>query len=263
MTVVGCWADLVPRLLSSLVMVTLGGAALYTGGIILAILMSAVCAVMIWEVIGLLAPQRGKRPVVVAILFGVVFFVATWASVQVAAVVGLFAVLAVRLSFVPNYSVFAPYCALIYAGALGVFELRVQAGLGTVIWLITIVVITDLAGYFVGRLIGGAKIWPSVSPKKTWSGTVAGWICVALAGLLFLFFFQDAHWMVLPISIFLSAVSQAGDMLESHLKRLAGVKDSSQFIPGHGGFLDRFDGMIAVAAAGIALQLLISPTLGF
>ena len=74
MTVVGCWADLVPRLLSSLVMVTLGGAALYTGGIILAILMSAVCAVMIWEVIGLLAPQRGKRPVVLAILFGVVFF---------------------------------------------------------------------------------------------------------------------------------------------------------------------------------------------
>ena len=108
------------------------------------------------------------------------------------------------------------------------------------------VVISDVAGYFAGRMLGGPKFWPRVSPKKTWSGTVAGWVAAALIGLLFRSFTNagpDLPW----ISVALSLASQMGDIAESALKRKMGVKDSSALIPGHGGLFDRFDGLLGAA----------------
>jgi phosphatidate cytidylyltransferase len=132
-----------------------------------------------------------------------------------------------------------------------------------VIWLISLVIITDLAGYFAGRLLGGPKFWASISPNKTWSGTVAGWLGSGCVGGIFISQLEGVHWGIVPLSILLSIVSQCGDILESHLKRQAGVKDSSSLIPGHGGFLDRFDGMIAAAAVIFALQMFLSPSIRF
>ena len=116
----------------------------------------------------------------------------------------------------------------------------------TLVWLVLVVIATDVAGYFAGRFIGGPKFWPRVSPKKTWSGTLGGWFAAMLIGLVFLTFTnagKDLPW----ISMLLSLASQMGDVAESAIKRRMGVKDSSSLLPGHGGLLDRFDGLLGAA----------------
>ncbi len=105
---------------------------------------------------------------------------------------------------------------------------------------------TDIGGYFAGRMFGGPKIWPKVSPKKTWSGTVAGWIAAAAISVPFVT--QTATgWELLGIAVAISMASQLGDVSESAIKRRVGVKDSSNLIPGHGGLLDRFDSMLGAS----------------
>ena len=99
---------------------------------------------------------------------------------------------------------------------------------------------------FAGRIFGGPKFWPRFSPKKTWSGTVAGWIAAAGIGLIFLRI-STAGIDLLWISALLAFASQLGDIAESAIKRQAGVKDSSNLIPGHGGLMDRFDGLLGAA----------------
>jgi phosphatidate cytidylyltransferase len=106
--------------------------------------------------------------------------------------------------------------------------------------------LSDVGGYVAGRIIGGVKFWPSISPKKTWSGTIAGWILTALLGF-FLVQSSGEEWMV-AVAVAVAFGAQLGDIAESWIKRRVGVKDSSNLIPGHGGFLDRFDGFIGGAA---------------
>ena len=121
-------------------------------------------------------------------------------------------------------------------------------GIAWTIWLIALVVATDVAGYFAGKMIGGPKFWPAISPKKTWSGTVAGWGAAALVGVVAIPVLGAGVGLIV-LSIMLSFASQLGDIFESFVKRKTGVKDSSALIPGHGGVWDRFDGMMAAAAA--------------
>jgi phosphatidate cytidylyltransferase len=115
-----------------------------------------------------------------------------------------------------------------------------------------------VAGYFAGKIIGGPKFWPAVSPKKTWSGTSAGWVGAALVGVGFVIW-GGGGIMLVRISVLVSMASQAGDIVESALKRRTGVKDSSALIPGHGGFFDRFDGMMGAAAFLLLLGLIYVP----
>ena len=110
----------------------------------------------------------------------------------------------------------------------------------------TVVIATDVFGYFAGRTFGGPKFWPSISPKKTWSGTSAGWIAAGVVGFIFALF-TDAGWSIVWVSMVLSFASQMGDIAESALKRRMKVKDSSTLIPGHGGPLDRFDALLGAA----------------
>ena len=111
-----------------------------------------------------------------------------------------------------------------------------------------LVVINDIAAFFVGKTVGGAKLAPSISPNKTWSGSIGGFcITLAISGL-FLWHIDSA----IPLSVmvfigFLIIVAQLGDLLESWVKRQYGVKDSGSIIPGHGGLLDRLDSLIAVS----------------
>ena len=130
-------------------------------------------------------------------------------------------------------------------------------GLSWMVWLISLVVATDVAGYFAGRLIGGPKFWPTVSPKKTWAGTSAGWITGGLVGAVFAYN-SGAMLLIVSISFVLAFASQMGDIAESAVKRKMGVKDSSMLIPGHGGVFDRFDGFM-----GAALMMLPLNYLGF
>lgn len=121
-----------------------------------------------------------------------------------------------------------------------------------------VVWVTDVAGYFVGRALGGPKLMQSVSPKKTWSGALGGLAGALIVGVLFHFYvpgFSSGWAWVFALA--LSVASQAGDLFESSIKRLFNCKDSSKLIPGHGGFLDRVDGLIT-ASLLMGIILLVS-----
>jgi phosphatidate cytidylyltransferase len=150
---------------------------------------------------------------------------------------------------------------LAYAGVLliGPILLRNDAALGLVaiLFLFAIVWVTDIAAYFAGRALGGPKLWPAVSPKKTWSGAIGGTLGAVAAGLIVV---KAAGLAIAPklvlVAVALSVASQAGDLLESAVKRHFGAKDASQLIPGHGGLMDRLDGFLTAVAAAVMVGLL-------
>lgn len=141
---------------------------------------------------------------------------------------------------------------LAYAGlpAVSLIWLRNQPdGFALVMWTMGLVWATDILAYFAGRAIGGPKIWPAISPNKTWAGLLGG---MAGAGAFSVLFAHFAGWpQALPVMALLGAglavVAQAGDFFESWLKRRAGVKDSGTLLRAHGGIMDRVDGLVPVA----------------
>lgn len=154
-------------------------------------------------------------------------------------------------------------CGVAYALAFALVTpaLRDLAGIGLalILWSFAVVWLTDIAAYFTGRKLGGPKLMPAVSPKKTWSGAVGGALAGMIGGYLVWRLMPalqgvTAAGPVVAASLAGSIVSQAGDLFESSLKRRFDAKDSSKLIPGHGGFLDRLDGYWAVLVlAGFAL----------
>jgi phosphatidate cytidylyltransferase len=145
---------------------------------------------------------------------------------------------------------------LCYASAALVASVEVRLdqiwGFAALMLILLIVWATDIGGYFAGRALGGPKLWPRVSPKKTWAGAIGGFI--ASLGVATGFAALDLGRMIplLLLAAALSIVSQLGDLFESAVKRRFGVKDSSHIIPGHGGLLDRLDGFVfAVVAAAL------------
>jgi phosphatidate cytidylyltransferase len=148
---------------------------------------------------------------------------------------------------------------ILYSG-LALFSLLVlregSNGLLVAFFLLFVVWATDIFAYFTGRALGGPKLWPRVSPKKTWSGAVGGLVLATVfgAGVAFVANAQDLMlWALLAAG--LSVVSQAGDLLESAIKRRFDVKDSSKLIPGHGGIMDRIDGLVAAAIFAVLIGL--------
>lgn len=142
--------------------------------------------------------------------------------------------------------------------ALGWLREDQPLGLLAVALVLSVVVMTDTAAYFSGRLIGGPKLWPAVSPKKTWAGLIGGVTAAALTGVLFPYVTGSgaSAWLGF-LGLILGLVAQAGDLAESALKRHYGLKDASDLIPGHGGFMDRMDGVVtaSVFAALVALAI--------
>jgi phosphatidate cytidylyltransferase len=126
-------------------------------------------------------------------------------------------------------------------------------GFEAIIYLFIVVWSTDTGAFFAGRFIGGPKLAPSISPKKTWAGLAGGTVVAGVAGILFAVWFgQTSLYAILFLSLGLALISQLGDLGESAIKRYFGVKDFSSFIPGHGGVLDRLDGLV-FAAIGAGL----------
>ena len=136
--------------------------------------------------------------------------------------------------------------ALVAALSLLWIRDRAEDGIALVMWVFIIVWTTDIGAYFTGRAIGGPKLAPSVSPNKTWAGFYGGVVAAALfAGGWALL--TGLHWLVLLLAPMFSVAAQGGDLFESWMKRRAGIKDSGNLLPGHGGVFDRLDGLLPVA----------------
>lgn len=255
------FADLRPRLISALVMAAVGATALWAGGYVFAALVLVVTGLMAWELHRLTLPetpfgQAEAHGVIAAILVAV--FSYTWGGwVSISALVLAAILMALRIPeggrIRRDRRIFGGYLAMILLAGHGLIELRDTLGALWVLWLVAVVIASDVAGYFAGRLIGGPKFWPAVSPKKTWSGTVAGWVLAGVVGWFFARTLGASLQGLVVISMVLAFAGQMGDIVESAMKRRKGVKDSSALIPGHGGVLDRFDALIAVVVLDLLL----------
>jgi phosphatidate cytidylyltransferase len=130
-------------------------------------------------------------------------------------------------------------------------------GRAAIFWLFASIWATDSAAYFGGRLIGGAKLWPAVSPGKTWAGAISGTIAGIAAGFCVLAAEGIAlKPMHLVVGLLIVVAAQFGDLLESAIKRRFGVKDSSHLIPGHGGVMDRCDSLVAASAVALLFGII-------
>jgi phosphatidate cytidylyltransferase len=129
-------------------------------------------------------------------------------------------------------------------------------GFAALILILLVVWVTDIGGYFAGRGIGGPKLWPRVSPKKTWAGAIGGFAASLVIAFGFAAFGLGKTGPLLLLGAVLSIVSQLGDLFESAVKRRFGVKDSSHLIPGHGGLLDRLDGFVAAVVVAAIFGIL-------
>ena len=150
--------------------------------------------------------------------------------------------------------------AILYtlAAVLALLWLRHQPSSGreTILWIVACIWATDIGAFVVGRAAGGAKLAPRISPGKTWSGLIGGMTWAAVASAAVGYAVGLGHTMTLAaIGAGLAIVGQLGDLLESAAKRAAGVKDSGTLIPGHGGLLDRVDGLMAVLVVVALLRL--------
>lgn len=237
------WDDLMPRILSAIGMLVVGVFAIMQGGLVFTLLLAAISGLMVWELVRMLQPDTPAAAVQLGGLGAGAVLLAVYLP-PIYALPLLIAPGIVGLSFIKqNKGIYLAYAPVLLLACLGAVVLRLDHGVPWTLWLVSVVIVTDVAGYFAGRIIGGPKFWPKVSPKKTWSGTVAGWIGAAVVALVFVN--QTGTGVSLVwISMLLSFASQMGDAAESAIKRKTGVKDSSNLIPGHGGLLDRFDGML-------------------
>lgn len=150
-------------------------------------------------------------------------------------------------------AVAVPYGA---AAFVGVMLLRRDPadGLLATFWLFAVVWATDIAAYFTGRSIGGPKLAPSLSPKKTWSGAIGGAVAGVAAGVAVAAIGGvERLWPVAAVALLAAVVAEVGDLFESGVKRVYGAKDSSKLIPGHGGLMDRLDGFLVAATLAAAI----------
>lgn len=250
----GRWADLRTRILSAIVMVAVGAVEIWLGGTAFAALVIVLTGVMTWELAGMTAPWRLASPIVLAIVAAGSLVLAMVLDGKLAALLLIVPSLIFLLTPRRDPRLAGAYALAIMLAGYGLVSLREAGGTTAILWLVAVVVASDVLGYFAGRLLGGPKFWERISPKKTWSGTVAGWIGAALVGLGFAL--AGSSWLLVPLSAVVAFAGQMGDILESWVKRRAGVKDASNLIPGHGGVLDRFDALIGAVVAVMTLGML-------
>jgi phosphatidate cytidylyltransferase len=243
--VAGRFQDLAPRLGTAAFLLVLGGLAITAGGLIFIALISVCVGLMLWE-LATMVRTGPKRARLMAIVGGGALFAANVVPVGYGLPL-LMLVPMTAIAFIRSHRrVMVGFSAAIVLAGLSLTQHLTQFGLVWMLWLILVVVASDVLGYFAGRVLGGPKFWPKVSPKKTWSGTVAGWLGAAIVGVIWVIW-QDAPGETVGISVALAMMAQMGDIAESAVKRKVGVKDSSNLLPGHGGLFDRFDAMLGAA----------------
>ncbi len=248
------------RVQSGIVMLAVAAICVWAGGLLFDLLVIGVSGLMLLEYNALTAPGAardgtpGQAFALVAAPVAVALVAAAYGWPIVGLLVLCLAAVPVSLFLAPMQDR-APIWALIgplYVGipAIALIWLRQQPeGIAWVLWLMGVVVATDIGGYAAGRTIGGPKLAPRISPKKTWAGLIGGLTGAAIVGLIAAPWLGIGSFSLLVLSAVLAVWEQAGDLFESGIKRHFGVKDSGTIIPGHGGVLDRVDGLLFVAPA--------------
>ncbi len=247
-------SELRTRIASAAVLAPIALAAMILGGVAFAALVSLVAAIAYWEwtgIAGALEPawlRAGCLVCLAAGLFALTFSRTDWAIALVAVPALLTLVAGYNYRSCRWIGLGLVYVAVPCAGFI-ILRQAAPGGWAAILYLLIVVWATDIAAYFGGRSLGGPKLWPRLSPKKTWSGALSGLAAAIVAGGLVAWATgTGAVGTGLVLAAPLSIASQAGDLLESALKRRFGVKDSGRIIPGHGGVLDRMDGLFAAAA---------------
>jgi phosphatidate cytidylyltransferase len=249
--------DLV-RIASSLVLAPLAIGTAYAGGWLFSLFWGLAAVAIVWEWMSLIDPQHWRRAfaagglslALALVLLGLNQVPAAMIVIGAGAVGSGLLVGAQRRLWIAS--------GVLYGGgfvtALTALRADPEWGLVAILFLFALVWTTDIAGYFAGRVLQGPKLWPRVSPNKTWSGALAGTLAAVIAAIVVAKLARLGHvWAIAALGGALSIVGQAGDLLESGIKRRFGVKDAGHIIPGHGGVMDRLD---AFWAASVAAALL-------
>ena len=256
------------RVISSVVLIVAVLAVTWFGGVAFRILSAAIAGAMFYEWCAMSRSAAGaavgsRHQLVAAVLLGVVLLalVLGYSAAGVLVLLALSVLASLLDCKIGGQGSWAP-AGLAYAGLSGVSLAWLrdgdQAGLLAILFLFAVVWATDIAAYFVGRSLGGPKLAPSISPGKTQSGAIGGMVGGVLAGMALAAFAGLGNLPLLAVVAFLlSIVSQIGDLFESWVKRRHGVKDSGSLIPGHGGVMDRVDGLVAAAFALYAIGLML------
>jgi phosphatidate cytidylyltransferase len=256
----GSQGDLTTRVFSAAVLGPVALAAVLWGGLPLALLVALVAVIAFWEwtAIGNAFEPAWARIAALACLalglLGLAILRSDWiiltAGAAVLAVLG-----GLRWPSLRWMGLGLAYVAIPCAGFL-LLRQPEPFGLYAILFLVVVVWATDIAAYFGGRAMGGPKLWPRVSPKKTWSGALTGLVAAIAAGGITVGMTKAGDYRAgLLLAAPLSIAAQAGDLFESAIKRKFGVKDSGSIIPGHGGVLDRVDGLFGAAALAWLLAL--------
>ena len=240
--------NLAMRVVAAIVLAPIAIALAYAGGIAWAILVTSAAIGLFAEwlmVTGLAREIRVVTPGIAALLVAGLCLMAG----RIDAALIVLAVGVIALALLSGARRGWAAAGLLYAAAaeIGSVLVRLDAakGFAALMFVLLVVWVTDIGGYFAGRSIGGPKLWVRVSPKKTWAGAIGGFVASLLVAAGFAAFEIGATGPLLVLGAVLSVVSQLGDLFESAVKRRFGVKDSSHIIPGHGGLLDRLDGFVA------------------
>jgi phosphatidate cytidylyltransferase len=253
-------SELVLRICSASVLVPLAIGTAYVGGWPFALFWGLAAMGVLWEWTSLVAraDQRsvlatGAASLALAVALAVTGYLLAAVIVLAMGALGAAALaLAERRMWVAG--------GIPYAGALAVAPIVLRSdnenGFLAVIFLFAIVWTTDIAAYFVGRTVGGPKLMPQVSPKKTWAGALAGVVAAVVVALAIVkVAAQTDLFSIAMLAVALSVFAQGGDLFESFLKRRFGAKDSSHLIPGHGGLMDRLDGFVTASVVAALIGL--------
>jgi phosphatidate cytidylyltransferase len=255
--------DLAPRVLSGVVMGAVALGCLYAGRLPFTGLILVVALLMSWEWGNVVRAGAVDNILVVhglAVGAAVLLTAFGYAALAVIVlIVGMFIIAALRFGETARQSALG----VLYVGvpAIALITLRSSEphGLNAVLFTLLAVIVTDTCAYFAGRAIGGPKLWPKVSPNKTWSGLAGGVLGAAVVGAAFGAVVAGASSLRLVlIGLVLGLAAQAGDLGESALKRRFEIKDTSTLLPGHGGVMDRMDGIVTAATLALLIGLAVN-----
>jgi phosphatidate cytidylyltransferase len=251
-------SNLMLRIVSSLVLAPLAIAAAYFGGFVFFAFWAVAALAVLWEWQTLVCADE-RNPVLaigaVALAGSGLLIMLGRPGIAIALIaLGCFGAAALASNIRRMWCM----AGVVYAAGLLVAPVLLRRdasfGFAAILFLFVIVWLTDITAYFVGRAVGGPKLMPRVSPNKTWSGAIAGTVASMIGGVIVASQFDIGGLAATAVVAFvLSIVSQVGDLAESAVKRRFNAKDASQLIPGHGGLMDRLDGFVAAAVAGILI----------